>query len=207
MKIEAEKNRYYGDVGWKSDKDLFVDVAVTWKQWLGSARKHLYTAEILLPLIVEEQHKIRELMENKEPGSLPPSLTVIYFFHCALAIENTMKSVISWKHNTDIKEKMKTSTKLPALFKSHVLIDLAKRADYEIGINKEYTLSFLTRYGIWGGKYPLPTMNEHNALTAKLSDGNHYLVGGYRPEIVPSFLKFCSNAYDWARLKVNKPYR
>jgi hypothetical protein len=29
MEIKAEKSRYYGDVGWKSDKDMFADVAVT----------------------------------------------------------------------------------------------------------------------------------------------------------------------------------
>ena len=49
MEIKAEKSRYYGDVGWKSDKDMFADVAVTRKQWLGSAGEHIYTAEILFP--------------------------------------------------------------------------------------------------------------------------------------------------------------
>ena len=204
MKIKAEKNRYSGDVGWKSEKGMFADVAVTWKQWLGSAEVHIYTAEILLPLIMDQQREIQELMAKKGSGSLPPSLTCIYFFHCALALENIMKGVISWKNNAVIKEKIKYKAKLPDILIGHDLIDLAKRADYEIGIDEEYTLSFLTRYGVWSGKYPLPLKNDHNSLTNKLSDGNHYMVGGYNPEIIPYFLTFCGTIYDWAKLQVNE---
>ena len=204
MKIEAKKSRYYGDVGWESEEQLFADVAVTWKQWLGSAGEHIFTAEILLPHTLKQQAQIHELMEKNESASLPPSLTRIYFFHCALAIENAMKSVISSKHDAVIKKEMQAIAKIPKLLLGHDLIDLAKRADFETGIDEEYILSFLTRYGIWGGKYPLPIKNESNALTEKLSDGNHYLVGGYNPETVPSFLTFCSNVYDWARSEVNK---
>jgi hypothetical protein len=136
MKIEAEKSRYYGDVGWKSDEQLFADVALTWKQWLGSAGEHIYAAEILLPQILKQQTKIRELMEKKESASLLPSLTSIYFFHCALAIENAMKSVISSKHDAVIKKKMKTNAKIPKLLLGHDLNDLAKRAGFKTEIDE-----------------------------------------------------------------------
>jgi hypothetical protein len=204
MKIEAKKNKYSDNVGWESDEQLFADVTVTWQQWLGMAGEHIYTAEILLPQILRRQIKMRELMEKRKSASLPPSLTSIYFFHCALVVENAMKGVISSKHGASIKNKMKTKAKIPKLLLGHDLNSLAKRACFKTGIDEEYILSFLTRYGIWGGKYPLPIENENYALTEKLSDGNHYMVGGYNPEVVPSFLTFCRNVYAWARLEINK---
>lgn len=203
MKIKADESRYYGDVGWKTDEQLFADVAVNWKQWLGSAGEHIYAAEILLPQILTRQARIHELMEKKESASLPPSLTRIYFFHCALAIENAMKSVLSLKHDAVIKKEMQTNARIPQLLLGHKLKDLAKRAGFKTGIDEEYILSVLTRYGIWGGKYPLPINNEKYALTEKLSDGNHYLVAAYTPETIPSYLTFCGNVYNWARSAIN----
>lgn len=207
MKIKAAKNRYYGDVGWKSDEQLFAEVAVTWKQWLGSAGEHIYTAEILLPEIRRRETIIRESMKKKESARLQPSLTGVYFFHCALAVENSLKGVLSSKYCAVIKKKMRIKAKIPDLLLGHDLVVLAKRAGFKVGIDEEYILSFLTRYGIWGGKYPLPINNESYSITQKLSDSNHYVLGGYNPETVPSFLTFCSNVYVWAHSEVNKSIR
>jgi hypothetical protein len=96
MKIEAEKNRYHGDKGWGSDPELFAQVAVTWKQWIGQSGEHLYAAQILLPHIQQRDADIKQLMESQHRGTvrMAPSLTGIYFLHCAFCIENAFKCVI-----------------------------------------------------------------------------------------------------------------
>ena len=203
MKIKAEMNKY-GQVGYKSDEKLFAEVTVTWKQWLGEAGEHIYAAEILLPHILAQQARLSELMEKKESAKVPPSLDGIYFFHCALAVENSMKSVISSKARPAIQKETIEKAKVPRLLIGHDLVKLAGRAGYKIGIDEEYVLSFLTRYGTWGGKYPLPLKSEAYAPTGKLSDGNHYLLGGWRPEHVPHFLSFSADIYKWALAEAEK---
>jgi len=88
MKIEAEKSKYHGDVGWESDPQLFAEVAVTWKKWLGEAGEHLFAAQILLPYVQEHHLQIERLMQMEVSGSIkiPPSMCSIYFLHCAFAL-------------------------------------------------------------------------------------------------------------------------
>ncbi len=81
MKIEAQKRKYHGNAGWKSDPALFAQVAVTWKQWIGQSGEHLYAAQILLPHVQQRNLEIKNLIETKRQGPVRilPSLTEIYF--------------------------------------------------------------------------------------------------------------------------------
>jgi hypothetical protein len=204
MKIDAEQNRYLGDKGWESDPQLFAQVAVTWSQWFGQAGEHLYAAQVLLPHIQQRNAEIQRLMESQNRGTvkMTPSLTGIYFLHCAFSIENAFKCVIAAQSATEIESEIRRTNRIPKMLLGHDLVELAEKAGFSIGTDEEYTLAFLTRYGTWAGRYPLPVHNDRNALTGKLSNGGHYMMGGYRPDQVPAFVTFCANAYSWARAKV-----
>lgn len=198
MKIKAERNKY-GDAGWKSDQKLFAEVTVAWKQWLVNAGEHLYAAQLLLPHIQAYDALLKEVTDKKvSSAKVPPSLTGIYFFHCAVSIENSMKGVIASKNRTVVKMGTLKNARIPRILTGHDLVSLAERSGYRREIDEEYVLSFLTRYGTWAGKYPLPLNNEDNAVTGRLSDGNHYMTGGWRPDEVPHFLTFSSDIYKWA---------
>jgi hypothetical protein len=204
MKIKAERNKY-GDVGWKSDQKMFAKVTVTWKQWLGDAGEHLYAAQLLLPHIQAYDALLKELTDIKvSSAKVPPSMTGIYFFHCAVSIENSMKGVIASKNRTVVKKVTLEKARIPRILTGHDLVKLAGRAVYTMGIDEEYVLAFLTRYGTWAGKYPLPLNNEDNAVNGRLSDGKHYLTGGWRPDEVPHFLTFSADIYKWARAEAEK---
>lgn len=204
MTIEAEKNRYHGDEGWASDPGLFALVAVTWKQWIGHSGEHLYAAQLLLPHIQERDAEIQRLRESQHRGTvrMAPSLTGIYFLHCAFCVENAFKGVIAARSAAEIEREVRQTKKLPKLMLGHDLVELAAKAAFAIQTDEEYTLALLSRYGTWAGRYPLPLRNEDNALTNKLSNGAHYMVGGYRLEQVPAFVDFCARIYAWARSEV-----
>ena len=204
MKIDAEKNRYLGDEGWQSDPQLFAQVAVTWSQWIGHAGEHLHAAQILLPHVEQRNVEIHRLMESRPAGTvlMPPSLTGIYFLHCAFSIENSFKCVIAAERAVEIENEIRKTNKIPKLLLSHDLVSLANKANFSIGIEDEYIFTFLSRYGIWAGRYTLPVRNDDNALTSKLTDGNHYLMAGHRPELVPAYASFSASIYAWARERV-----
>lgn len=206
MKIEAEKSKYHGDAGWVSDPQLFVQVAVTWQQWIGQAGEHLHAAQLLLPHMQQRHVEIRRLMEAKQSGpvQLLPSLDGIYFLHCALSIENAFKCVIAARFTQEITDEMSRTRKVPKVLLGHDLVELAARADFHTGIDEEYTLTFLSRYGTWAGRYPIPLRNADNGMTDTLSDGSHYMTGGYNPDHVPAFVAFCGTVYSWARAKVQE---
>jgi hypothetical protein len=204
MKIDAQTSRYLGDKGWESDPQLFAQVAVTWSQWIGQAGEHLYAAQILLPHVQQRDAEIHRLMESRHSGTvlMSPSLTGIYFLHCAFSVENAFKGVIAAERAVEIESEIRKTNKIPKLLLSHDLVSLAKKADLSIGTDEEFMLTFLSRYGIWAGRYPLPVRNDDNALTDKLTDGNHYLMAGHRPEHVPAYAAFSATIYSWAREKV-----
>lgn len=203
MKIEAEKNIYHGAVGWDSDPDLFAELAVTWQQWIGEAGEHLYAAQVLLPRVQQRNLEVRQLMQARQSARIAPSLTAIYFLHCALSAENVFKCVISSKCTESIRNEIRKTFKIPKVLLGHDLVELAGKARFETGTNEEYMLAFLSRYSVWAGKYPLPVRNADNAVTDKLSDGNHYVMGGYNPDTVHAFLTFCGEIYSWARAIVD----
>jgi hypothetical protein len=204
MKIEAENNRYHGDKGWESDLSLFSDVVITWKQWLGSSGEHIHAAHLLLPSIIEHEKRMESLMKTGGSMTIPPVMTSIFFFHCALAIENSLKGVIVAHDSSRVKSHILEKGKIPYGVLGHDLNELSIKAGYEQDINIEYILTFLTRYGIWSGKYPTPIKNSDSDLTVKLSNGNNYMVGGYNPKVVPSYLEFSETVYQWAREKLTK---
>lgn len=204
MKINAENNKYHGEIGWGSDIQLFAEVAVNPKQWLGTSAEHLYSAEIMLPHIKRREKLIEEAMKEQKSISLPPSLTGIYLLHCALSIENSIKSLISVQYIKQIRTEIKSSSKTPKILLGHDLVDLAKRINLPLDTDQEFTLKFLTRYGVWSGKYHQPIKNSDNDLTEELSDGNHYMTGGYNPKAIPTYFDFCLNFYHESREKVNK---
>jgi hypothetical protein len=204
MNITAEENRYYGDKGWESDLPLFAEVAASPKQWLGTAAEHLYASQILLPLVENRYQKIKQAMKEHKQISLEPSLTGIYFLHCALSVENSTKSIISIQHNEEIIKEIKSTSKTPKILLGHNLLDLVNRIEFQIDIDQEYILTFLTRYGIWSGKYHQPIKNTDNSTTDKLSDGNHYMIGGYNPKSIAKYLDFCIWFYNHAKEKVNQ---
>jgi len=203
MDIVADKS-HYGKSGWESKLELFAEVASNLKQWLGTAQEHLYAANVLLPHIYERQNRIDTLMKKEQMCSLSPSLHDTFFMLCALATENSFKSVIASKHHEAIKARIFAKAKLPEILLGHFLVDLAYRAGYEVNLNSEYALRFLTRYGVWGGKYPVPVSNAKYALTEKHSNGEHYLVGGYDPQKISQFLLFGVEVFMWASTKVNQ---
>lgn len=203
MDIVADKS-HYGSSGWESDLKLFADVAINVKQWLGTAGEHLHAAQVLLPGIDEHQSRVEEIMRTKQSASLPPSLTGVYFMLCSLAAENSFKSVIAVNLGETIKSQILADQKLPKVLLGHDLVDLAYRADYEVDLNREHALRFLSRYGIWGGRYPIPVSNSDYAPTERHSNGEHYLVGGYDPKNISRFLSFGVEVYEWASAKVNK---
>jgi hypothetical protein len=207
MKIDAEKNCYHGDQGWESDPQLFAQVAVTWNQWIGQAGEHLYAAQVFLPHIQQRDAEIQHLMDSGHRGTvqMAPSLTGIYFLHCAFSIENSFKCVIATERRVEIEGEIRNTNKIPKLLLTHDLVGLAAKAGFTIGTDEEYTLAFLSRYGVWAGRYPLPVRNDHNALTDKLSNGNHYLMAGHRLDQVPAFSTFAATIYTWAREKVGPP--
>jgi hypothetical protein len=204
MKIEAEESRYHGDAGWESDPQLFAQVAVTWNQWIGQAGEHWYTAQVLLPHIQTRNAEIRRLMEaqHRRPVKMAPCLTGIYFLHCAFGIENAFKAVITTQLCDEIRAQILKTTEIPKVLRTHDLLRLARRADFPVGPNEEYALRFLSRYGTWAGRYPLPVRNADNAPTDQLSNGNHYLMAGYRPDGIPAYLDCCAVVYKWARARV-----
>jgi hypothetical protein len=112
MKIDAEQNRYLGDKGWESDPQLFAQVAVTWSQWFGQAGEHLYAAQVLLPHIQQRDAEIQRLMESQDRSTvkMTPSLTGIYFLHCAFSIENAFKCVIAAQSATEIEPRYAAPT-------------------------------------------------------------------------------------------------
>lgn len=204
MKIEAERNRYHGDTGWESDPKLFAQVAVTWKQWIGQAGEHLYAAQVLLPHIQHRDAEIEGLMKLKDRDTvrLVPSLTGIYFLHCAFSLENAFKCVIAARSATEIEAEIRRTNRIPKILLGHDLVGLAGKAGFSIGTDEEYTLTFLSRYGTWAGRYPLPVHNDHNAPTDKLSNGGHYMMAGHRLDQVPVFVAFSATGYTWARTQV-----
>lgn len=201
MTIDAEENRYYGDQGWESDPEHFARVAVTWNQWIGHSGEHLYAAQLLLPHIQQRGAETQQLMASKDRGTvrLTPSLTGIYFLHCAFCIENAFKGVIAARFAENIEREMRETEKIPKLMLGHDLVVLAAKADFPVKTDEEYTLAFLSRYGTWAGRYPLPLRNDDYGMTDKLSNGGHYVVGGHRLDQVPAFVNFCANIYAWAR--------
>jgi hypothetical protein len=203
MKIESEKNRYHGDAGGDSDPKLFAQV-VTWKQWIGHADEHLHAAQVLLPYVQQRHAEIQRLMESRERATvrLPPCLTGIYFLHCAFSIENAFRCVIAARSASEIEAEIGRTNRIPKILLGHDLLELARKASFNIGTDEEYTLVFLSRYGTWAGRYPLPVHNRHNALTDQLSNGGHYLMAGYRLDQVPAFVAFAASIYAWARVEV-----
>jgi hypothetical protein len=201
MKIDAGKNRYLGENGWESDPQLFAKVAVTWSQWIGQAGEHLYAAQFLLPHILQRDAEVQRLMESQSRDTvrMAPSLTGIYFLHCAFSIENAFKCVIAARSATEIESDILRTNRIPKILLGHDLVELAGKADFAIGTDEEYTLAFLSRYGTWAGRYPLPVHNDRNALTDKLSDGGHYLMAAHRHDQVPIFVAFSETVYTWAR--------
>lgn len=205
MNIIAEKNRFFGEKGWEaSNLPLFGQVATYPNHWLSSAAEHLYAAEVILPRVNEYQIAIDQAIETKSSISLPPSLTSIFLFHCALSVENTIKSLISATFQEEIISHIESTSKIPKILLGHNLKELASRVDLPLNINQEFALVFLTRYGVWNGKYHQPTKHCESNMTEQLSDGNHYLTGGYNPESIPSYFEFSLDFYKQTREKINK---
>lgn len=209
VKIEAQRSRYYGDTGWESDPQLFAEVAATWKQWIGQSGEHLYAAQVLLPHVQQRDLDIKQLMESRHRGTvrMVPSLTGIYFLHCAFAIENAFKCVIAERLAEEIRRETNKTRRLPKTLLGHDLVELASRAGFRIGTDEEYALAFLTRYSTWAGRYPLPVRNADNASTGELSDGHHYMMAGHNPDHVHGFATFAATVYSWAGEKVEKRSR
>ncbi len=202
MNIKAKQCRY-GDVGWTSDLELFGQVATNPKQWLGTAGDQIYAAQILLPYIKQRHKIIKEMLKTNQPTKITPSLDATFFLMCAFASENIFKSVIVFRVKEKVRLDIQMKSQINKLLLGHDLIDLANRANYEINLDQEYILHFLTRYGTWAGKYHLPIRNDKNDPTIKMSDGDFYMIGGYNPDNVPDFLSFCINLYRWAENKIN----
>jgi hypothetical protein len=205
MGTGANKSLYGADEGWESDPDLFAQVAVTSSQWFGQAGDHLYAAQVFLPHVEQRHLAIRQAMEARQPVRVPPSLTDFYFLHCAFCLENAFKGVIAMQFSEEIRERIRKTKELPKLLLGHDLVKLAARAGFQIGIDEEHTLVFLSRYGTWAGRYPLSVQNADYSPTRKLSDGKHYLVGGYGHHEVPGFVAFCGRVYEWAKAKAQTP--
>jgi len=204
MKIIAENSKYHGTKGWETDLPLFAEVAVNPKQWLGSASEHLFAAQIMLPHINNNQKLIEKAMIEQKGISLNPCLTSSFLLHCALAMENSIKALISSVHSSQIRSDIESKSRTPKILLGHDLVDLAKRIDLPLNIDQEYALKFLTRRGIWAGKYHQPIKHGDDSPTEKLSDGNYYMTGGYNPKVIPSYFEFCLDFYNEAREKVNK---
>lgn len=196
----AEKNKYSTDVGWESDPKLFAQVAVHPKQWLGSAEEHLFSAEIMLPYIEKRRVKVQELLDSRFSGriQMEPCLIAPYLLHCALAMENIFKSLIVLNNSDKLLKEAKSTSKTPKLLLGHNLVELANRAGIEPNIDEEYVLKFLSRYGIWRGKYHQPIKNNDNGVTERLSNGNHYVMGGYDPTTIPKYFEYCIRSYKTA---------
>jgi hypothetical protein len=204
MKIDAERSRYHGDARWESDPKLFALVAVTWNQWIGQSGEHLYAAQVLLPHIQQRDADIERLAKTKDRGTarLAPSLTGIYFLHCAFSLENAFKCVVAAQSAAAIEAEIRRTNRIPKILLGHDLVELARKASFSIGTDEEYTLTFLSRYGTWAGRYPLPVHNIRNAPTDQLSNGGHYLMAGYPADQVPAFLAFSTTVYAWARAQI-----
>ncbi|MCR8924359.1 hypothetical protein NO559_16420 [Dasania sp. GY-MA-18] len=189
---------------WTSEDKLFRDVTLTHKQWLAHSLEHLYTAELLLPHVKDRFSITKSMMmgEVSRDINLPPSVTSPYFFHCAIAIENAFKSVICVKHKDNIHTKMTQKPKIPKVLLGHDLYELSTRAGYTSDEESEYNLQFLTEFGIWSGKYPLPMSNDHYGRTKQFSDGKHYFVSGFATDTVPDYFKFGIEIYKWSETEV-----
>lgn len=200
MTIDAEKRRYRGESGWNSDPILFAKVAVTFQQWIGHAGEHMYAARVLLPHVMQRFQEIEQLIAPPPRTSVrvPPSLTGIYFLHCAFSVENSLKGVIIQSTLETTRQAITRTRRIPKALLGHDLCKLASRAKYEFGTDEEYVLTFLSRYSTWAGRYPLPVTNMDNALTRKLSNGGNYMMASYSPGQVPSFFKFAESVYSWA---------
>ncbi|MDO8345503.1 MAG: hypothetical protein Q7T48_20035 [Cellvibrio sp.] len=202
MKIIAETSKV-GAKGWDTDLPLFADVVANPRQWLGSATEHLFAAQIMLPHINNRLKLIEDIMIKQEYISLNPCLISSYLLHCALAMENSMKALIAFIYADQIKAEIESKSKTPKILLGHDLIDLAKRIDLPLGIDQEFTLKFLTRRGVWAGKYHQPIKHGDDSPTEQLSDGNYYMTGGYNPKAIPSYFEFCLNFFHEATSKID----
>jgi hypothetical protein len=202
MKIIAETSKV-GTKGWETELPLFSDVVANPRQWIASATEHLFAAQIMLPHIIKRHQLIEDAMISQEPISPNPCLTNSYLLHCALVIENSMKAIICYVHAEPIKAEIKLKSKTPKILLGHDLVDLAKRIDLPLNIDLEYALTFLTRRGIWAGKYHQPIKHGHESQTERLSDGNCYMTGAYNPEVIPSYFEFCLNFFNESRERIN----
>lgn len=202
MKIIAETSKF-GAKGWDTDLPLFAGVVANPRQWLGSATEHLFAAQVMLPHINMRLQLVEDIMITQESISLNPCLISSYLLHCALAMENSIKALISSAYAEQIKSEIELKSKTPKILLGHDLIDLAKRIDLSLSIDQEFTLKFLTRRGVWAGKYRQPIRHGDDSPTEKLSDGNFYMTGGYNPKVIPSYFEFCLNFFNEATSKIN----
>ena len=192
------KDHHYGDAPWESETKLFAEVAANPKQWLSDGESHLYAAQVLLQPELERISIIENVLEKKlKSAKAPPPLSSQYFLFCALALENSFKAVISAKNCEQVLEESRSKGKLPSFLLGHSLIELAGKAAYGSDDDGEYYLRFLSRYGVWGGKYPLPIHNNDNAVTVKHDDGQHYLAGGFMPKNLSKYLEFSRSVHRW----------
>ena len=189
---------------WPSKVDNFAESVTRPKNWLREAVEHIALAETLLPSIRQRYELLKSYMDRKEtPKSLPINFINQYFFACAIASENIFKSIITLNNHEDIKEAVLNTNKTPRLLLGHDLVDLARRANFSINIDIEFLLTFLTRYGIWSGKYRLPIHNDSYAVAEKLSDGNYYMFGGYNPAKISMYVDLCKELYKWAEMEID----
>jgi len=199
------KEHHYGDAPWQTDTTLFADVASNPKRWLGTAEDHLYAAQILFAPELQRQAQIELIMSRKiKTVQISPSLSSQYFLFCALAMENSFKAVICSSNQKQVARESYSTGKLPPFLLGHDLLDLAERAGFTFDSDGEYYLRFLSRYGIWSGKYPLPVKNADNTVTVKQSDGEHYLMGGYMPKNLPKYLEYAIAVQTWCSEEANK---
>src|SRR5262245_28389615 len=95
----------------------FAEVAATWQQWIVTAEDQLHTARVLLPHLEQRNTLIKLLILSKPsaPVRMPPCVSDSYFLHCALAIENAFKGVITSTFAEEIKAEMRKTHRIPKL--------------------------------------------------------------------------------------------
>lgn len=168
--------------------------------WHWSANDLLKSAELLKPVVEKCWESWRSYHKDKsdKPESFIP--VAQYFMLVAYAMENYFKAKIVGMNYYEFDTHIKTKKSLPGLLKNHDLVELAKSAEYNIQEGEEDLLRRMTRYSMWGGRYPIPIYYKKFENSEKFDDGKTYSVAYFSGNDLNNLEQLTKNIKSWLKL-------
>lgn len=172
-------------VDWDSVHKSNYESKAFWDiHWVRSARSLVASAKELESKVLELWENYRAHLRDRSVTLKPDHYFGPYFMLVAFAVENYFKAAIVRENSRDFKEAFRDKPEFPKGFKSHNLIRLAKKANFDFSKEEEDLLRRLTRHAVWAGRYPIPTFYKESAPGEQFSDGKEYAVSYYGGEDV-----------------------